>query len=198
VLPLVADAPALYVTTGGGGWMEQALVEHAGAREPDAFVAAGGRWAARMFWVDGMASGRSRSSGAGGAPLPVDDLAVIDGLDVISGRAPGDGVAVEVTWRLVRPPRELAMAQLLRASTPPDGVVLSEAQILPTDARPEDGAALMRLVFVQRFAIAAPSAPERIAFRLVTRWGRRPLTSAVTLGTLSAPPGSPPRLDRAP
>jgi len=200
VLPLLPNAGALYVTTTDDGWTRRALVERTAAREQERFHAAGRHWTARLFWLDGATAGELLSNRVRGAPMRVDDLAVIYAVHVMP--AGSSAVVLDVTWRLERPPRELAVAQIVRASAPPNAVPLSEAAILPTDARPEDGLALTRFVYLQRFPIALASAPGQapmpIAFRLVTRWGRRPLTSAVTLGILSVPAASRPRLDSAP
>lgn len=197
VLALPKTGAALYVTT-GDAFTPRALVELAGARAQGDVLTAGRHWAARLFWLDGATGGRFPSSLAGGTPTGVGDLAIVHGVDV----EPVDGrLDVRVRWELARAPRELPMAQILRA-VPPHDEILSEQTLLPTDLRPEDGPALTRLVYVQRFPIArAPGSgetPVPIAFRLVTRWGRRPLTGPATLGTIVAPVASPARLDRAP
>lgn len=185
VLPVVPGSDALYVTTDDASWSRRALVERAGAREVEGFRAAGGRWAARLFRLDAAAGaallppppGRSADGGGGRS---ADGLAVVTRADVRPSES-----AVEVTWRLLGSPRELAVAQIVRAD---DGAVLSEAAIVPADARPADGPALARLVLIQRFPLEGRFADVPIAFRLVTRWGHRPLTDAVPLGIVQTSP----------
>jgi 4-amino-4-deoxy-L-arabinose transferase-like glycosyltransferase len=177
VLPVVPGADALYVGTDAAAWSPRALVERAGAREVEGFGAAGGRWTARVFRLDAHA-GRTLLAPAGGE-RSVDGLVTVTRVEAWPHES-----AVEVTWRLLRAPRELAVAQIVRAD---DETVLAEAEIVPADARPADAPALARLVLIQRFVLPPRSLDVPIAFRLVTRWGHRPLTHAIALGTLASP-----------